>query len=244
MSCPLSRPLINLHLSKTGGTELCTAVTRQTCRTHGANCARRIYLQDGPWWVPYTDELSSWHKYNFAYPPRVHKNRTCAFRRTTRAVFFNVESPLFDICDGFDYSVTLREPLTRAVSQARELVRWGLISKHQCANYTEWRRVAPALFDNYYVRMLDGEATYLFPPGRVGRIHFKRAQSALHRFRLVTTLDNATRDFKIAFNITMPMHAKRPTSGSCALSPVDALRFHTDNAWDTTLYQTVATRHF
>lgn len=237
--CPLTRPLIHLHLSKTGGTELCAAAKKQGCRSHGINCARRINLQDGPWWVPWSDRLSPWHLNNFGYPPHVQKNRTCAFRREMRSLFFNVESPLFGLCEGFDYSVTLRAPLARATSMARELVRWGLLARERCGNYTEWRRVAPALFDNYYVRMLDGEATYLVTSGGIAKSHFERARAALERFTLVTTLENATRDFGAVFHLALSSHggaASRRGRGGCELPPADALRFHADHRWDAELY--------
>lgn len=238
-SCPLTRPLIHLHLSKTGGSRLCKTVNAQACRTHGFNCALRRHMQDGPWWVPHSEKLSAWHTANFAYPPRGHaKNRTCAFRRKAGSQFFNVESPLFGpLCEGFDHSAILREPLARAQSQARELNRWGLLRKAKCANYSEWQRVAPALFDNYYVRMIDGEETFVLPHGAIGRAHAQRAARTLSEFSLITTLPNATDAFARTFGLRMSTPKRKPKrTPRCELNVEDRRGFLAQNRWDAALY--------
>ena len=242
--CPLQRPLLHLHLSKTGGTDLCAAVRRQGCQTHGINCGRRMYLQDGPWWIPYAEAPSPWHATNFGYPPRTPKNRSCAFRRESDAVFFSVESPLPSLCDGFAHSIILRDPLARAESQARELVRWGILRRHACANYTEWRRVAPSLFDNYYVRMLGGEETYERAWGGLTRDDERRARRVLDGFTLVTTMAAATADFAHSFRLAMTPYAPSPKAAArpCALGEDERAAFRRDNRYDEALYARHAPR--
>lgn len=240
MPCPLTRPLLHLHFSKTGGTELCAAVRDGECRVGGHNCGRRVLLQDGPWWVPYSDVWSVWHKSNFAYPPRGGKNRTCAARRQTKDHFFNVESPLPSLCPGFDHSAILRVPLDRAHSQARALTRWGMVHAKDCTNYTELRRIAPALFDNYYVRMLNGEAVYATPLGSIGEREYKRARSILSRFTLVATLHNMSDAFDETLSVHIPVPTHSKTSTKCVFSTSDRRQFRTHNRWDVELYSLVA----
>ena len=156
--------------------------------------------------------------------------------------FYNVESPLPSLCPGFMHSVVVRDPLKRAVSQARDLVRWGMLAKGMCSNYTEWKRVAPALFDNYYVRMLDGEKTFLKPLGAVTRNDARRAEDTLSHFTLVTTLANMSNAFG-AFGIVVPRRGES-SSALCRLTRSDANEFRKTNRWDFDIYERlVGARH-
>ena len=114
--CSLTRPLMHLHFSKTGGSALCRSVVENGCRTAGHNCGVRHLLQDRPWWIPYDEHAerpsnSAWHLANFAYPPAGKKNRTCERRRHMRVQFLEIESPLPSLCADFDYSAIFRSPI-------------------------------------------------------------------------------------------------------------------------------------
>ena len=166
-----TKKVMLLHFSKCSGTALCALARKVGCSTWDPkshpNCGRRTRdYQDGPWWIPNAHAPTNWQKTNFAYddsPARVGRGRiSCAARLKGAPAFHAVESALPGgaACPGFFSIALVRPPLQRLVSHSMELARWGMVlppKQGYCRNYTHMRALAPAVYDNYYVRMLLGE---------------------------------------------------------------------------------------
>lgn len=251
MTCPLRRPLLHLHFSRSGGTAFCAHIAAR-CPTWPSHCQDRAFLQDGPWWVPdppvpsgapWPVRMTEWHKLHFAYPRTEWPHRrSCALRRRAFAKFTAVESPLPAVCNGTDHSAVFREPLQRAESQARELVRWGLVPKAGCASYDVLARSFPALFDNYHVRMLAGNEIYRLPRGTIGAPHMQRAVARLCLFSLAVPLANASAPLvALTRGATsgLQLHATARPGRRCEFSLHAAAAFWRDNQWDRELYHLV-----
>ena len=194
-----TKKVMLLHFSKCSGTALCDLARKVGCSTWDQkahpNCERRTRdYQDGPWWIPRTHATTTWQKTNFAYddsPARVGKGRrSCAARLKGAPAFHAVESALPGgaACPGFFSIALVRPPLERLVSHSMELARWGMVfppKQGYCRNYTHMRALAPAVYDNYYVRMLLGEQGMAAPPGSLTRAHLARARHALSTLDLI-----------------------------------------------------------
>lgn len=100
-----------------------------------------------------------------------------------------------DMCEGFLYGITLREPVSRAVSNAlydgidvrRDLqcLRDGAPSCGQMLRGAHsW-----VIFDNYHVRTLLGERGLKIPPGQVTKQHAQQVIGMLEQFAIVTFVD-------------------------------------------------------
>ena len=155
-----------------------------------------------------------------------------------------VESPLPDgpLCDRdhFTYVTILREPLARGVSHAAELLRWGLVPRRNCSSYPFLRAAFPALYDNYHVRMLAGEAAYREPAGAMTRAHLARARRVLARFALVlrfgpAALVHARARLGLAASAAA-WATEHPVPRSCNFTEADRSRFKRDNALDEELF--------
>ena len=167
--CSAGRKILYLHFSKTSGTALCKLVRKIGCSTwpkvDSANCeSRKRGWSDGPWWIPRSHGATLWQRVNFGYP-EIHNmpQRLSCERRLAQAPSFHaVEStlPAGALCPGFFTVTLLRPPLERMVSNSYELARWGLVvppKQGLCRNYSHMRRLAPVVYDNYYIRVLLGE---------------------------------------------------------------------------------------
>ena len=115
------------------------------------------------------------------------------------------------------------------------------MQRADCANYAYLRNVTPALFDNYYVRMLAGEATYLLPLGSITAAHLHVARTRLAGFKVVATMSNASAAFMGLAGISVSFH---DSHRGCKFSPASRAAFMKDNALDTTLFRRVASGNF
>ena len=60
-----------------------------------------------------------------------------------------------------------------------------------CSNYSHMRRLAPAVYDNYYLRVLLGERVLGLPPGGITSAHITEAKRVLSSLQLVLLSNDA-----------------------------------------------------
>jgi len=248
-----TKKVMLLHFSKCSGTALCSLARKVGCSTwdqkRHPNCARRTRdYQDGPWWIPRTHATSDWQRANFAYeddPARVGRGRkSCAARLKGAPAFHEVESALPGgrACAGFFSIALVRPPLERLVSHSWELALWGMVvpaKQGYCRNYTHMRALAPAVYDNYYTRMLLGEQGMVVPLGALTRAHLAHARSALSTLDLILETNEPRTPLALQYStgIANFTSCRAPRAAPiCAMSAEDLARAARDNALDLEVY--------
>ncbi|GFR49719.1 hypothetical protein Agub_g11875, partial [Astrephomene gubernaculifera] len=90
------------------------------------------------------------------------------------------------VCPHFLNVIMLREPLARLRSHVRWIIKvyrteygksYEPFFRGRDADY--WRRFAPAAVDNYYIRLLLGEAVFYAPTGSINTTHLEAARLML-----------------------------------------------------------------
>jgi hypothetical protein len=89
------------------------------------------------------------------------------------------------LCASFMNVVLLRKPLDRLVSHRAYLVDYlhAPLPRH---DWPAFAALAPILCNEYFVRVLCGEATYRLPLGNLTSGHLEAALDALRSFDLVS----------------------------------------------------------
>ena len=108
-----------------------------------------------------------------------------------------------------------------------------------CRNYSHMRALAPAVYDNYYVRMLLGEQGMTAPPGSLTRAHLARARRALSTLDLVLESNEPRTSLALQYatGIANFTSCRSPSSAPrCAMSAADSVRATRDNALDLEVY--------
>jgi len=108
-----------------------------------------------------------------------------------------------------------------------------------CSNYSHMRRLAPAVYDNYYLRVLLGERVLGLPPGGITSAHITEAKRVLSSLQLVLLSNDAATPVTLQratgiANFTACRDTTRPAR--CAMSDEDNERARLDNAHDLALY--------
>ncbi|KAG2497530.1 hypothetical protein HYH03_004678 [Edaphochlamys debaryana] len=227
-----------LHVSKSGGTSMCSVADRNGCSaestTNYGNCMVRRF-DDRPRWVSARQHaavqaLDGWRWY-YRYLVR-RGERPCEYRdefmHRKRFTFYSNEfaahgglepgaeadpaassSPAgahppwasAHVCPQFLNVLMLRAPLARLASHLRWIIkvyRTEYGRAHEAffrgRNATSWRQLAPAAVDNYYTRLLLGEAVYYAPPGSITDEHVAAARLVLLQFDVVLLLESGELD--------------------------------------------------
>jgi hypothetical protein len=196
-----------LHISKTGGTNMCMLAYANNC--HDIRTAEKLSsavslmhilavencwsreMRDGPLWVEPEAAPAS----------IVAKNSSCADRRKwmdgMHATFFANENFFTEaeveehLCrPHFLNVITLREPMSRMLSHLQNIYLFPKLqkglkklrikkSKDKAFDMKEVAKQYPFVFDNPYVRSLCGQTAYGLPSGEITNVHFEKAVSVL-----------------------------------------------------------------
>ena len=218
------KPILMLHIRKTGGTTLCAAAMEYNRgewrlpadldRRH--NCNPSAYF----WWY-------------YSKPPSVPSQMWCQelYEREivdrNAAVAF-LEFPLHSTlpCEQFRTMVVLREPIARTVS---DLLQNSITSlPHALKEYAAWVETGKGpggsywknrfLVDNVYIRTILGTRKY-FARGNMTRIDLEEAKTALLGFEWVLFMDEmddtiGELNSKHGWALEMPSHVRH--TGPCA----------------------------
>ncbi|KXZ47683.1 hypothetical protein GPECTOR_33g565 [Gonium pectorale] len=202
-----------LHISKSGGTSMCSVADRNGCvaesTTNYGNCMVRRF-DDRPRWVSLAEHNKTaapdgWRWY-YRYLVR-RGNRTCEYRdeymRRKGFTFYSNEFAAHGglegepeppwasahVCPHFLNVIMLRHPIARLVSHIRWIIKvyrteygrsFEPFFRGRDADY--WRRFAPAAVDNYYSRLLLGEAAFYAPTDTLDATHLAAARLVLLQY--------------------------------------------------------------
>ncbi|GIL80088.1 hypothetical protein Vretimale_12920 [Volvox reticuliferus] len=100
------------------------------------------------------------------------------------------------VCPQFLNVVMLRQPLARLLSHIKWIIKvyrseYGRRSEafFRARDADYWRAFAPAAVDNYYIRLLLGEAVFYMPSGTVNTTHLAAAKLVLLQYDVVMLLE-------------------------------------------------------
>ncbi|PNH01177.1 hypothetical protein TSOC_012950 [Tetrabaena socialis] len=209
-----------LHVSKSGGTSMCAVADRNGCAaestTNFGNCMVRRF-DDRPRWVSaavhnQTAALDGWRWY-YRYLVR-RGERSCEYRdeymKRKRFTFYSNEFAAHGglahpasahLCPQLLNIILLRHPLDRLVSHVRWIIKvyrteygrgFEPFFRGRDADY--WRSFAPAAVDNYYARLLLGEAAFYAPTGSLNATHLAAAQLVMLQYDVVLLLEAGDTD--------------------------------------------------
>ena len=175
-------------------------------------------------------------------------------------------------CAGMLEMLMLREPLARLASFGREIIRWGLVPEpHRlrvgtlceaehlsgrecvqrrydvCGNFSAMLALAPAVYDNQFVRTLLGQDVYALPAGGITRLHFIAARARLQQVDvLLLTGANVSADLshrlgwsvrKLDKMYLRTSAGSRLRSAGCELVGAQRARAAEVNVWDRQLWE-------
>lgn len=254
------------HVSKSGGTSLCSLGGTNKCSTQyfdiKHNCLIR-YFNDMPRWTvrEVLDIPAGPWCANYG---RRRRTISCSGRlrylRFNNWNFYSNEYVVLGgvksykgahLCREFAHVVIFREPEARLVSHMNNVLReyqskygeqfYEYFNPH---NAEQWHVLAPAVVNNYYTRSLLGENTYLEPFGYINSTHLQAARQVTAQFDVIMILEDKetnTLMFQVGlgWNTTLDkVHARQSTSKSTRMHLHSDLESLAEmNALDQELYQ-------
>lgn len=138
--------------------------------------------------------------------------------------------------------------MERMESNSYEMAKWGMTyppRRGRCSNYSYMRSVAPVVFDNYYIRVLLGEAVLMLPAGSITEHHRRKAYEVLNAMDMVL-LNNANETPATLLQVTGIANltaCRPPRRAKCMFSDEGRIQAARDNALDFELFRQVAGIH-
>jgi len=209
----LEQPIEFFHVSKAGGSETCELAISNGARVSseaiGTNCLIKQFDDYPRWAQPNVGRHHLHGDIDFATRGPAQRTLTCGereqFLNAHSIKFFAKEYvvsperglPPSSMCSQFCHFTTVREPTTRMVSHMNhilygyhELHRGNFTVKHEY-HTSFWCGLAPAVVDNYHVRVLNTEAVFNSTCGGVTAKQYVHARKMLLQFDVIVVLERA-----------------------------------------------------